>query len=206
MQRLQCDPAGETHQPRSQVALKGITHSHPLCPLPGHPKQGRPSAKVAEAHLGTLLSSRARWSSRPRKPLQVESQLVIPYPRAAPSPASLLRTDVPECQANPGLQAPPASQKRQTGPHLLKPTCPTGRPGLGWAVCQPSEEHPKETLRAREVGVKTKKQGSGCGTTLPQSCALEHVGEGRAPWFCRADGSGQLASRSAGAGVAGRQR
>lgn len=95
--------------------------------------------KEAEAHLGTLPSSRARWSLRSRRPLQMEAQLVISRlegPFSLPV-SSRSEADVPECQASPGLQAPPASQKRQTGPQLPVPTCLTGRPGLGWGVCQP---------------------------------------------------------------------
>lgn len=57
--------------------------------------------KEAEAHLGTLLSSRARWSSRPRKPLQMESQLVLPLILSwpLPLPASSRQTHLNARQA-----------------------------------------------------------------------------------------------------------
>lgn len=87
----------------------------------------------------------------------MEAQIISPYSTVAPSPASFLRpkADVPECQANPGLQALPVSQKRQTGPQLPKPTAPLA--GLVWggvSTSPNSGELPRETLRGREAGVK----------------------------------------------------
>ena len=119
--------------------------------------------KQAEAHLGTLVSSRARWPPRSQEPLQMEAHLVISileWPLHLPV-SSRPKADVPECQANPGLQAPPASQKRQTGPQLPKPTCPAGRPGLGWGVCQPK-------LRRAPQGDSEGQRGAGGQNQSPQ--------------------------------------
>lgn len=87
------NPAGKTHPDRSWKP----SDRHHLAPVSPVPAAGTlwntagPMPMEAEAHLGTLLSSGARWSPRSRKSLQMEAQLVNPYPRMALSPAILLQ-------------------------------------------------------------------------------------------------------------------
>ena len=115
----------------------------PMCPVPLAKAFQSTTGLVpdeAEAHLGAFLSNGSRWSPRSWKSLQMEAQSANPYPKAAPSqpPASSRpKADVPECQANPGLPVPPASQKTKNGPQLPQPARPTGIPGLGWGIYQP---------------------------------------------------------------------
>lgn len=149
----------------------------------------------AEAHLGTLLPSRSRWSPRSWKSLQTEVNpcskgflsLPIPGPQYPLGPEA----DVPEYQANPVLQVPPASQKPQTGPQLSRPTCLPGTAGLGWGIYQPkvqraprkdcegkSQEDQAKVLRSsnsRPATVAGLLTGSLC-----QSCALKHPRADRA--------------------------
>ena len=111
------------------------------------------------------------------------STLSYPYPRAAPSPARLLQhprqTYIPECQANPGLQTPPASQKKVawvTAAQANLPHCQIWS-GVGYL---PAQTHEGSTRRPRgSERVRGSKPKSQTEATAGQGYALEPLGAGR---------------------------
>lgn len=168
----------------------------PVPPVPSSRALQRISGLVpyeAEAHLGALLSSGTRRPSRSWKSLQMEAQLVNPYPKVTPSHSPPQPPPGPEKTYLNARQTLDSRFPLQVRKDRVGHSCPSQPVPLTYlvrvgSIYQPnSRELPRKTVRMREAGGRGKGKilhrsngRPGLPNSLSQSCALEHLRASRA--------------------------